>query len=116
MLRATLLYSNMYIEENAFSLKPAQFMADWEGALRLAVKQVYPAADLRGRWFHYCSAIRKKCQKVVKGFHDLKDTNEKAYAIYKQILSIPLLPPEYIEDGYFAIKHKARFDGVFELF
>lgn len=104
-----------YIENHVFQLQPAQVMTDWESALRLAINNVYPSTDIKGCWFHYCSAIRRKAEKVVKDFHLLK-TDKNAYEIYRQLLSIPLLPSEYIEDGYHAVKHKARFDGLFEKF
>lgn len=91
-----------YIEQNVFHLQPNQFITDWEKAIRSALSKVYPNASLKGCWYHYCSAIRRKSRSI--GMHDLLQTNNDACSIYKQILSLP--SADLIIDGYNTIKKK----------
>lgn len=106
-----------YIENNIMNLQPNQFMTDWELSERVALRRVYPGIDLRGCWFHYCNAIRRRRQKMGIKFHRLLEANKKAKLIYRQLQLIPLLPAEYIVDGFEEICHKARvqhFDKYFQ--
>lgn len=92
-------------------LQPNQFMTDWELSERNAVKRVYPLVDLRGCWFHYCSAIRKRRGKMGLKFHRLLKNSFDARLLYTELLQIPLLPVENIEDGFCAIKGRAQTLG-----
>lgn len=93
-------------------LQPNQFMADWELAERIALKRVYPLVDLRGCWFHYCNAIRKRRQKMGLKFHKTLKFNQDALLLYTELQQIPLLPAKHIEGGFRAIKQKAELLGL----
>lgn len=103
-----------YIEDNVFNLLPRQFTTDWEQGLRKALLQVYPKTELKGCWYHYCMALRRKSLSL--GIGKLLNRNENAAEIYRQLKCIPLLPANFIEDGFNAIKHKARFDDLLQEF
>lgn len=103
-----------YIEENVFHLQPNQFITDWESGLRAALSTVYPNVPLKGCWYHYCSAVRRKARSL--GMTDLLKSNTKAYLTYKRILCIPLLPADSIITGFSEIKATARKERLFGKF
>lgn len=103
-----------FIENRVFQLKPSEIITDFEEGMRIAIRNQYPNTILRGCWFHYCAAIRKKCLKL--GLHSLLKSNDDAKIIKKELMSIPLLPIESIEEGYLLVRNKARQCGLFEKF
>lgn len=110
-----------YIEEHIFKLEPAGLMSDWEAGMRNALQICYPTAKLRGCWYHYCAAIRKKCLKL--GLHSVLKSDASARLIKHQIMSLPLLPSEHFLEGYQHIKETAveaklltKFKPLFQYF
>lgn len=99
-----------YIEEKVFNLQPAQIITDYEASLRKSAKECYPMAKIRGCWFHFDRALQKKALKL--GLNSLLKSNPDARFIFKQILSLPLLPPENFLDGYECIRNKAKEVGI----
>lgn len=110
-----------YIENNIFNLEPSQFLTDFEAGLRKALELCYPFAIILGCWFHYCSAIRRRVMSL--RLYKLIAENRNARSIYKKIMSLPLLPPESILEGYEIILNEAEtnrlsrtFKKVFEYY
>lgn len=90
-----------------FNLEPKEIITDFELGLRKAIKSVWINANLRGCWFHFCSAIRKKA--IILGMHSIlysKNANADAVLLKNMLMNIPLLPPESIEEGYTIVKSK----------
>lgn len=109
-----------YIESKVFEMKPAAFMADFEGGIRSAVNKCYPNAALHGCWFHYKMAVRKKCG---RDLHEVIANNPTAGTIYRMLLNLPLLPPNRITTAFEIIKKRAmkkklykHFADLFEYF
>lgn len=92
-------------------------MTDFENGLRKAIVTCYSNVRLRGCWYHYCAAIpRKSLSHNLRGL--VKD-NPSAISIHRQMLSIPLLPAESIEEGYQIVKQNAsdlNLEDGFEIF
>lgn len=103
-----------YIETNIFKLQPKEMMTDFERGLRNSIKSVYPNVILRGCWFHYCSAMRKKVLQM--GLRSLINHNRIAKLLYKEIMSLPLLPSAKLVNGYVHIKKIARDNGLLQPF
>lgn len=82
-------------------------MTDFEAALRKAINTCYRGIRLHGCWFHYDRAIQKYVRKRPT-LRNLLKNNADAKAIFKQLLSLPLLPEDKFEEGYNAIREKAR--------
>lgn len=114
--KSTELYMRVfeYIENNIFNLNPAQFMTDFEAGLRKAINKYYPHAILHGCWYHFCAAIRR--QLLSLNLYELTMNEPIAKAIYRQILSLPLLPPESILSGYNVVKTVARNNKLYQQF
>lgn len=91
-----------YIEKEIFQLEATEFMTDFEGGLRKALAKVYPNAQIRGCWFHYCKALRKKSRAL--GLESLHKKNANAAMILKELMSLPLLPSEKFVEGFDQIK------------
>lgn len=110
-----------FIEKKLFQLKPAMFMTDFEAGLRKAINEFYPMAILHGCWYHFCAAVRRKCMSF--NMYRLISKVPNAKIIYRMILSLPLLPPESILNGYNIVKQVAtekklskEFKKIFEYF
>lgn len=99
-----------YIEKNVIKLEPGEFLTDFETGLRHAIRKLFPKALLRGCWYHYCAALRKKLLKC--GLGRLIKTNHQAQKIKKQLMCLPLLPTENFEEGYQHIKSEAEDWGL----
>ncbi|XP_031623037.1 uncharacterized protein LOC116340597 [Contarinia nasturtii] len=95
-----------FIENNVFNLEPSEFITDFEAGMRCAIERCYPTAQLRGCWYHYCAALRKRLLKL--GLHNLLKWNSQAVIIKKELMSLPLLPSEYFNAGYVHIKKLAK--------
>lgn len=105
-------YSHVFrfIEENIFKLKPTEIITDFEAGLRKAINQTYPGAKLRGCWYHYSAAVRKKMLEL--GLHKLLKDNDYARRIKKMLMSLPLLPAENFMEGYDYIKQQTKEWGL----
>lgn len=93
-------------EAKIFKMKPAEFIADFEGGVRKAVNTFYPDAVLHGCWYHYKVAIRMKFMKL--SLFDLITHDSNANILYGMVQNLPLLPPEKILEGYAIIKNRAH--------
>lgn len=110
-----------YIEANLFHLEPVEFMVDFEKGLRKCLNKVYPNSIIRGCWYHYCAAFRKKSRKL--GMTPLMNINADAKVILKELMSLPLLPSDKFEMGYVQVKQmteachlKNEFKALFSYF
>lgn len=110
-----------YIETHVFNLEPAEIMTDFEAGMRNSIKTVYPKTRLRGCWFHFCYALRKKSLQL--GLRPLINSNRHAKLVFKELMSLPLLPAANIVQGYLHIKRIAQsykllkeFRGFFTYF
>lgn len=84
----------------------AHFMLDFETGLRKAIAKRYPKATVNGCWYHYEASLRRK----FRSLHMLRiiADDDDANKLYRKLLSLPLLPAEYIETGYELIKIEAN--------
>lgn len=103
-----------FIEEKLFKLQPTEMMTDFEAGMRQAITKNWPTVVLRGCWFHFCRAILKRSIKL--GMKKLIKRNERARAIRKALMSIPLLPAEKIEEGFKCIVKYAKTRKLFKRF
>lgn len=103
-----------FIEKRLLKLEPDEFITDFEQAMRNAIQKRYPNAVLRGCWYHFCAAIRKKMMSL--GLHSLLKSNSKAAKIKIMLMNLPLLPAKHFSEGYQHIKCKARKYGLLQKF
>lgn len=97
------------------------FITDFEQSMRNALQIIFPNVLLRGCWYHFCAALRKKHLKF--GMNALLKENVLAKQIQKMLMSLPLLPKENFYEGYGHIKRCAvdwdltgDFNRVFSYF
>lgn len=95
-----------YIEDNIFHMRPAMFMADFEGGIRKAINNFYPDSALHGCWYHFSAAIRRKFLRL--NLYEIIKKEPEGKILYKMMLNLPLLPPEEIAKGFNIIKRKAQ--------
>lgn len=114
--RKTECYEDVFrfIEEKVFKLEPAEFITDFELAMRKAISKCFKGTTLRGCWFHYCTALRKNALRL--GMDSLFKKSSTARLIYHQLMSLPLLPPDEILRGHDYVIKKAKSEGLYEQF
>ena len=77
-------------------IKPKLIQSDFEAALHLAAKLVYPSASVRGCWLHYSSACYKQFKK--RGLVKFYQSDRKVRRICRKIMALPILPASKICD------------------
>lgn len=92
-----------FIDANLFKFEASTFHTDYEMGLRKALRNVFPAASLKGCWFHYCQAMRRKTQ-TIKKFCTIVKNDEECNKWYRKFLSLPLANPEQIEEMFLVLK------------
>lgn len=114
--RTSVCYQSIfkYINKNVLALEPGEIITDFETGLRHAIRKSFPNAILRGCWYHYCAAIRKKLLFLLSS--SLFKTNGGARIIKKQLMCLPLLPAENFHEGYQYIKSMTERYGLSERF
>jgi hypothetical protein len=96
-----------YIDENLVQLKLASFITDYEASMRKAVQSLFPAAKIRGCWFHFCQALRRKVAKLPKLAKQIRH-DQKVKRLYHKFLCIPLVPATKIISAYNELKTEAK--------
>lgn len=94
-----------FIEEKLLNLMPKSFHTDYEAGLRAALRNVYEGIELKGCWFHYCQAVRRKCRRTKNFFRSLCE-HQNGHDIYKMLLALPLLPQDKIIEGFAFIRQQ----------
>lgn len=103
------LYARMlrYVEANVCRLRPKSIMMDYERAMRLAIREVYPNTTLRGCLFHYTQAVKRKAGRKMPG-HSRSRLIRKMLGYAK---ALPLLPASQIMEGFEVVKKEATVVG-----
>lgn len=97
-----------YIEQNIFKLsKVTTFTTDYEIAMRAAIAECNPTAQLYACHFHFAQACKRKATQI-DGLVTLIRTNKNAESIYYRILSLPLLPVNHIISAFNELRTEAR--------
>ncbi|KAF0711480.1 CCHC-type domain-containing protein [Aphis craccivora] len=89
-----------YIRQNLLQdLNISLIITDYESALKDTLLSYFPQARAVGCWFHHNQAVWRKMKKL--GYLHLVNANESALKCLKLLLSLPLLPADDIENGFF---------------
>uniref|UniRef100_A0A0A9YET0 Mitochondrial ubiquitin ligase activator of nfkb 1-A n=1 Tax=Lygus hesperus TaxID=30085 RepID=A0A0A9YET0_LYGHE len=81
----------------AYGLRPAKVITDFESSLRSALRNKLPDAVLKGCWFHYAQAIIRKVRS--SGYSPLLGENCEFKNGIQVIIALPLLPVDDIRAG-----------------
>lgn len=92
-----------FIEEKVFALHPSKMITDYELAMRNALKKQYPEAKFVLCWFHFSQAVKRNACKIT-GFINFIRSNDHAEKVYYHLMSLPLLPAEYIKPMFGRLK------------
>lgn len=106
------------IESNICKLQPTCFKTDYEQALRLAIQKVYINVPIKGCWFHFSQAVRRRCSKIPNFFTTLW-SNRTAKILYHKFLAIPLLRADMIIPAFEELRSEAEspeFGNTFKNF
>lgn len=95
-----------YIHRFVMDLDCASFTTDYERAMRNALKNLFPNAELFACFFHYTQAVKKHAYKTI-GLVQLIRSNAQARSVYFRLQCLPLLPAKYISDMFQELKAEA---------
>lgn len=95
-----------YIDKNICQLRPTTFMTDFEKAMRNGLSAVWPDAAQYTCWFHYCQAVKKRASQLPE-FLMTARADPSTIKAYYEIMCLPLLPAEVMEDAFREIKLEA---------
>lgn len=105
--RANHIYEHIFrVIENDFKLNITKAWIDYEVALRDAISKIYPHIVLKGFWYQFCLAIRRKC-KHIPDFYETIWSND-ASSLFHQFLCLPLFKENEIFEGYSILKRKSQ--------
>ncbi|XP_067625165.1 uncharacterized protein [Eurosta solidaginis] len=102
-----------FINSNLLRLEPTSFMTDFELGLRNGIKKIFPDAKLKGCWFHFKQAVRRRAI----NFEELSKILSKsrdAKTVLNKLMSLPLLDPDNILDGFILCKQEALNNEAFQ--
>ncbi|XP_069142033.1 uncharacterized protein [Argopecten irradians] len=93
----TLLKTKM--TELNLQLNPTTVFLDFETAAQNAIRSVFPAATLKGCFFHFTQCIWRKAQQT--GLQQLYADNDDIRRLVRRAAALPLVPLNRIEDVWF---------------
>lgn len=96
-----------FIELKVCPLRPSRIMADYEVALREAVRVVYPQCLMSACIFHFKQAARRKARKLT-GFFKWILADQQRELIFLKTLNLPHLPAEVIQSEF----NDFKFEGL----
>lgn len=101
-----------YIDSNIFKFDAKSFTTDFEKSMRNAILSVFPHTKIKGCWFHFCQAVRRKASKI-KQLSRFLQTSTEAKRIFQKILVLPLLKDVAIEEAFNICKMEAYANPLF---
>lgn len=93
------------------NLRVRYVMADYEAALRNAVRRIYPNVVLRGCWFHFAKAVYLRARASQLVGHDAAVPN--AVQAVQMAMALPLLPQALYERGVDQVEGTLGMAGPF---
>lgn len=82
-------------------------MTDFETAMRNGLRKVFPEAQLKGCWFHYTRAIRRRASKMPDLIPEMRKESSLS-KWFKKLLVLPLLSPENIKKAFDLLRDEAQ--------
>lgn len=103
-----------FIDSNIFKFEAKSFTTDFEKSMRNAILSVFPQARLKGCWFHFCQAVRRKASKLKELTKFIRNSTE-ARRIFQKLLVLPLLKADVITEAFNICKTEAYSNPLFIL-
>ncbi|KAJ8310410.1 hypothetical protein KUTeg_012275 [Tegillarca granosa] len=82
------------------------FVADFESGLWLALKERFPRFPVQGCVFHWAQSVFRKVQE--HGLQAAYNQRDSIYKFLRQIMSLPFLPPEHIQEMFNSLCARAN--------
>lgn len=86
-----------HIRNNCFNKNLKRVLTDFESSLMIAVNTVFKDTTIKGCWFHYCQAIKKKLFSFGLKSQYTSDWDFRFWI--KRFLVLPLMPLEKIQQS-----------------
>ena len=87
--------------EKGSNLKPIRVMQDFERALMKATLEVFPDAQIKGCFFHFCQCLWRKLQGL--GLAVAYKEMPEIRTWFRMALALPMLPVGWVEWGFYAL-------------
>ena len=89
-------------------VQPSQFLTDFEKALLQSISINFPAATVKGCFYHFAQAIWRKVQ--LSGLQISYQEEEEFRKFFRKVISLALVPPRYLRLGWAGLKAGAPAD------
>lgn len=96
--------------ESKWHLNLSKVWIDYERDLRNVIKRTYADINMKGFWFQFCIAVRRKC-KTFNNFFEHLWIDSPSRVLYHQYLCLPLLPRSEVGSAFQYLKLKSAATG-----
>lgn len=106
-----------YIKNNILDMNCHSITTDFEKAMRGGLFALYPNVKYVLCWFHFTQAAKRRAMQTPQLIPYIRK-NREAEEIYYKLLSLPLLPAQFIQQEFSKLKiiARARHRAVFSPF
>ena len=91
--------------EKGSNLKPIRVMQDFARALMKATLEVFPDAQIKGCFFHFCQCLWRKLQGL--GLAVAYKEMPEIRTWFRMALALPVLPVAQVVDGFNLVKERS---------
>lgn len=88
----------MVLQKTGQVLNPTRIVTDFEASLRSAIQAVFPHTMVSGCFFHYCSSLWRKVQKLGLDTPYRRDASLKKNI--RKIMAIAFIPPSLVRINF----------------
>ncbi|XP_065942058.1 uncharacterized protein [Magallana gigas] len=91
-------------------IKLQSFVVYFEAALWRALRDRFPAYTIQGCVFYWTQAVYRKVQEL--GLQRAYNERRVVFSFIRQVLALPFLPPEHVEETFHHLDRKANNDQL----
>ncbi|XP_070532775.1 uncharacterized protein [Ptychodera flava] len=96
------------------NIEMVESMVDFEAAIWLALKEVFPRVIVKGCAFHWKQAVWRHIQHA--GLQRSYMEKDEVFKLLRRLMALPCLPKECIAETFMKLKQKADTDKLKEVF
>jgi hypothetical protein len=92
------------------NLDPVRIVIDFEASLKIAAETEFPNAAISGCYFHFCSSLWRKIQKL--GLCDAYNRDSSFKRNVRMIMAIAFIPSALVRNNFYLFSQSHRTDSL----